>query len=56
MSCLLAVSKLSVVSTIVSLLPLLRQKLLLKVLPALAQKEPSKVYEIKCLVWLKKIR
>lgn len=32
--CLLAVSRLSVVSTVVSLLPLLRQELLLKVLPA----------------------
>lgn len=32
----------------------LRQVLLLKVLPALAQKEPSKVCGIRCLMWLKK--
>lgn len=44
MSCHLTVSKQSVMSTIARLLSVLRQRLLLKVLPATALKEPSKVY------------
>lgn len=47
MACHQSVSKLSVVSVIASLLPLLRQEMLLKVLPALVLKEPSEVYGIK---------
>lgn len=43
-----------VVPSIVSLHPLLRQKVLLKAVPALALKEPGVVHGTKCFIWLKK--